>query len=564
MSTIAIKDDLITLEYNLYDLPTAQHKAGLAGLLLIINSLESRKIQPAPEVEITATTARIIFSKESLQSILDDLYDSVWVETKVKQKWKKKPKRIEEKEVVIDGKKKIEKRFVYDVVQPKGAFLQSYYSDDDGVWLKLWRDMLWTTLRGIPTTRNVYKQRANGKNSSETAKIWQFWKKTHAEVKKGAFLSQSLSSSIFIGAEAMNPEKVPFKGTHPDTFLLYFWPLASLIFVPRSLSIKRTDDQIKIERKESGYVLAVPEPSDLEAFVEDIVDVLKSMDTTKLGFRPRSALIDLFEESALESLYYFTRKKLDRTGQITFSLHAIEIYHLQKQGNRIRQLAVDRVKPDFNIINDYETMRDSYKNPFYKKIYLKNLLDGTPWHRGADAVFYHHPAPIFIYSVKTPQRMRFFGDDVRQKFNAITRSLKIKKGGMLMSAKDHEDQLSLRVYRLVQTYIRFRTQDKSGKKYDDFKNNKNEKGYVVYPKAYRETLEKVCSDAFLAMRGRRDHDFVEYFTGTICSVPQFLPETEYLTVAKLLMNDWQKVKTLSMLAISASSYLYVPSTQKKE
>ena len=77
----------------------------------------------------------------------------------------------------------------------------------------------------------------------------------------------------------------------------------------------------------------------------------------------------------------------------------------------------------------------------------------------------------------------------------------------------------------------------------------------MYPQEYREAREKVCSDAFLAMRGRRDQEFVEYFTGTICSVPQYLSQEEYIAVARALMTDWERIKILSMLALSAHSYL---------
>jgi len=38
-------------------------------------------------------------------------------------------------------------------------------------------------------------------------------------------------------------------------------------------------------------------------------------------------------------------------------------------------------------------------------------------------------------------------------------------------------------------------------------------------------------------------------------VPQFLPEAEYLAVARALTTDWETVKTLAMLALSATSYL---------
>lgn len=562
MSKISSKEDTLTLEYNLFDLPTAQHKAGLAGLLVMIRSMELRKIAPLPKVEITSATARISTDRETFQRMLNDFYNAGWIEKESRQKWKKKePKRVDEKEVVINGKKKKEKHFIYDAVQPDGAFLQTFYPDGDGLWLKLWRNMLWNILRGIPATRNVYEERAEGKTSSEGKKIWKNLLKAYQSQKKGNLATERLSSSLFVGAEAENAEKIPFSGTVENNFLLNFWHIVSLIYIPRKLGIERKEDKLRIIRDEYGYVLAIPEPYHLEDFIEAVIDVLRSLDTEKLGIRPRKALIDMFEEGGLEYLYHFARKKIDDAGQYAFSLHAIEICHLQKQGNRVRQLAAERILPDFQMINDYEMVRDSFRNPFYKKIYLRNLLNRNAWYRDADAVFHHEPWPIFVHSSKTPSGIRFFGKDVRRKFDAIEKTVKLKKGASTMTDKDHDDQLAIRVYRLIQNYVWRRTEEKSGKKYDDFKNNKNEKGYVIYPQEYSESLVKVCSDAFLAMRSRREQDFIEYFTGTICSVPQFLPESEFLFVADAMMNEWQKVKTLSMLAISANSYIY---TEKED
>ena len=40
----------LTLSYSLFDLPSAQHKAGLAGLLLLIDSLRQRGADPLPDM----------------------------------------------------------------------------------------------------------------------------------------------------------------------------------------------------------------------------------------------------------------------------------------------------------------------------------------------------------------------------------------------------------------------------------------------------------------------------------------------------------------------------------
>lgn len=559
MSAISKQNETITLEYHLFDLPTAQHKAGLAGLIVMIESLKQRKMGPLPTVDMSPAGVKVSFTEKSLQTLMDDCFDAKWVEVGVRQKWPKTaPKRIDEVEVASDGKSKTEKRFVYDAVEPKGAFLQTFYADGDGLWTKLWRNMLWNILRGIPATRKVYEERANGQPSSEAVKTWQSFSKAIKEQKKNKVKTEKLSSSLLIGAEADNPEKVPFVGAAQDNFLLHFWPLVSLIHAPRAIEIKRTEDRLRLDRSsDAGYVLTIPEPFDLQTFSEEIVDVLRSLDTTPAGYRPKEAVIDLFEEGGLEYLHHFARKKTEDagTGDFTLSLHAVEMYHLRKQGNRIRQLATDRILPNPEMILDYEKVRDDFKNPFYKKIYLHNLLSGDPWHGNADAVLSQEPMPIFIQTSRTPKEVRFFGKDVRRKFESINKTFQQRKGAGPMTEKAHDDQLALLVHRLIQNYIRRRTEEKSGHQYEKFKEHKDPKGRVIYPNEYRESLEKVCADAFLAMRGRRDQDFIEYFTGTICSVPQFLPEDQFLTVARELTENWQKIKTLAMLAISANSYL---------
>jgi len=127
-----------------------------------------------------------------------------------------------------------------------------------------------------------------------------------------------------------------------------------------------------------------------------------------------------------------------------------------------------------------------------------------------------------------------------------------------MSAEDIDDQLARRIYEIVRVYVRRRTEDRAGIPFDVFRSN----GNAAQTQKYLESNEKVCKDVFLAMRSRRDEDFIEYFTGTICSVPHYLPQSEYLELSRAIMTDWQKVKTLAMLAVSAHSGLQKPSKKK--
>lgn len=117
--------------------------------------------------------------------------------------------------------------------------------------------------------------------------------------------------------------------------------------------------------------------------------------------------------------------------------------------------------------------------------------------------------------------------------------------------------LAKRVHDMVRAYVMRKTEDRArGVTWEEFKGgNDPEK-----KRKYREAREKICKDAFLALRGRRaQEDFVNYFTGTICSVPQFLPESEYQSIARVLLAErWEEIKTLSMLALSGLSSLPEP------
>ncbi|HPP03146.1 MAG TPA: type I-MYXAN CRISPR-associated protein Cmx8, partial [bacterium] len=225
---------------------------------------------------------------------------------------------------------------------------------------------------------------------------------------------------------------------------------------------------------------------------------------------------------------------------------------LEKQGNNIRKHTSDRIVPSTWLIHDYENLMKECRNPIYKSQRIQNLLDGSPWHNGFNSIFQKYPWEFFIYSKnKTPKVINFFGQDVEKKF----RNIKMEGGSFNMDAEIKDDQLAVKIYGLIKQYVNRTTEEKSGQKYEDFKNQKNAKGKINYPEKYLETREKICSNAFLAMRGRRDKDFIEYFTGTICSVPQWMPEADYVLVGQALIENWELVKTYSMLALSACSFV---------
>jgi len=58
----------------------------------------------------------------------------------------------------------------------------------------------------------------------------------------------------------------------------------------------------------------------------------------------------------------------------------------------------------------------------------------------------------------------------------------------------------------------------------------------------------------MEIRGKSDaEDFRRYFADSICSVGQRFGEADYQTIVKVLYDDPEKVRVLTMLALSAHS-----------
>ncbi len=545
----ATQEPTIALSYSLFDLPSAQHKAGLAGLLLLIDSLRQRGANPLPDVShLSATSVKLTFTQNSMQTVFDDLYDAKWVETRTKKKRKKNPKRTETEEERDEksGEVKTRRMYVYEDVEPKALFLEHHYPGDEKGWLKLWRDMLWTTLRSQDKARGFYKKRAE---SEPCPKVESTWKGLCKSVKKQT--CKSISGSLFVGAQEANAERITFRGFIEQNFLLHFWPLTTQIFVPETIDKKG--------KKEKGYVLAIPEVSNLEEFCEVFPRSLAALNPQMQGYRPSDSVITVPEEGGMEFLRHLSliAKQRAGSGDIKYSVSAIELFFLEKQGNSVKTHTAGKIIPRQGLLSQYESIRQSCRNPFFKSQLLLNLLQGVDWTEGFLGLFSEYPSEFFIRTGKTPPQFPFFCTDVRKKFATISDEFKLSEEAHTMAEATVPKPQSLekRIYDMIGSYVRQKTEAKSNIKWSDFKDKKTSDGKMAIPPAYSEAKQKICMDAFLAIRSRREQDFIEYFTGTICSVPHFLPADDYVFVSQALLeeNGWEKIKTLSMLALSAHS-----------
>jgi CRISPR-associated protein Cmx8 len=103
------------------------------------------------------------------------------------------------------------------------------------------------------------------------------------------------------------------------------------------------------------------------------------------------------------------------------------------------------------------------------------------------------------------------------------------------------------VYRVVGSYLQRKLSSKYQLEWSAVKDDPGKR------KDYEEAREKVAREAFLAVRSRSGLDFTDYFASTLCSVSQPLSEQQYVALAQALYEDTDKVRTLTMLALSARS-----------
>ena len=541
---------VLELDYTLAELPSSQHRAGLAGLVLMVEWLKRQGthqgICDITRLDERSATLRI--NKEGLAALFDEAYAASKEEQERQQPLKNRQKALipplrEETRTEIDpksGKEKTKTVYIYPTTIPKGAFLVDVdpsASGDKGLWIKLWRDVIWSIFRGeAPSQRNPFKARAEGKPTKDAADVW-------ADLLQPSDYPVKLPSTYFIGAQEVNAENVPFKDRARFRFLLHFWPYAAQFYVPAVINNEG-------ERKFVGFALAIPDVANLGWFCEELPQVFRARGVELVGYRPKDSVVDLAIESALDML-----RRLRERLPIQASLHdlvlGVDVVHVDKQGNNIKTLSVARIDPELTMIDDYMRIKDSLWNPQFRKQRLLNLVNDRAWYAGFDDILCSRPYEQSIGN-------KTFRHDAREVFRQEVES-PIEEGGANMSddtlsdvaTTEANDPVKLScealVYRVVRIYVQRKLKSKYQLEWSAVKDIPSK--YAEY----EEMREKVAREAFLAVRSRSGLDFADYFASTLCSVSQPLSEQQYVTLAQALYEDTDKVRTLTMLALSARS-----------
>lgn len=531
---VASSDGPRDIRWNLAELPSAQHKAGLAGLAICVQYLQ-RKPDRKGVCEIAGLdpaglTLRL--NRDGMQALFDDVYDASLDEQERDKPYQNKktkadvpPKRTFEQKVT--DKKGVEKTktiYVYDQVVPRGAVIGEWDAAQPGttkLWLKLWRDLVWTTLRGVPATREPYELRAEKEPASDGAEAWD-------ALTRKPFEGVPLPSTYYLGAQTTTAENVSFRDRARMQVLLHFWPFAVPIYVPRIIDREGKSKSI-------GYAIVVPDIVDLLGFVTDWAKVARERGGEASGFVPRDAVVDIPAEAGLDLGRRAFQVIAQREGAATTKpwLTAAEVFHIEKEGNNVRVRSVTRVDLERTRVDAYARTKAAYWSSEFRTRRILNILDGRDsWWHGYGRLCSVTAEELTIKDSK-------FRHDCRIAFTEVE-----------MTQNEDESTLEHRVYRMIRSYVVQRVVVKHGKDWtwERVKGTDRENDY-------NDKKAKIAREAFLAVRSRCGADFVGYFTSTICSVPQYLGETGFLDVARALHDDTQveHVRSLTLLALSANS-----------
>ncbi|MGI0495367.1 type I-MYXAN CRISPR-associated protein Cmx8 [Alkalinema pantanalense CENA528] len=544
--------DVLELSYQLAELPSAQHRAGLAGLVLCLYYLDKQSwfnerqksgaIVEFDQDSLDEFGVTIRLNEAGLKALFDYTYDAFKDERSTQNKVKDAD-RIEEKEITDEkGKVKTIKIYHYSVLQPKAAFLPaldlSSEEPNRGLWIKLWRDMVWNIVRGVPATRNPFVEERWEKGYTKDSDEWKSLQKSEK--------STGQTGQYFLGSAAINAENVPTKDQVKYQFLLHFWVFVSQVYCPMV-----TDSEGKPEQV--GYAIAVPDVANLSLFCEEFCDALQNHRNNdpwpRRRFLPREAVIDVPEESALD-LLRLLKDRIGRKGKqlddLVLGAEIIQAEKVSTSGVKIRSIGY--VEAIESTIDRYSNLQRLYWCHWFRKQRLLNLLRSQPDPDQPDRLK-EVPAWIEFDALlsRVPRRWlqdSAFSHDARMLFE---HEVKVKE------MKEVRDYAKI-VYKVCQGYVLGKLASKYDLTWDECKGNPKKE------KDYNEKKEKVVNEAFLSVRSRTDQQaFIDYF---VSSLYPRVKESEFVQFAEALYSKTDEIRALTLLALS--SQFPLPSKDSKQ
>ena len=442
-------DDVIRLEYDLFNLPTTQHRAGLAGLVLQVRAMEPNV---APVIEhIGPHSLTVVFSRKSMIDLFDVLYDTTTVRFKSDKILKSPdgkpfPYLRESVETIKDkktGKVKEVPKYEYERSDEPRCGLLAHRVHNDHPLLKLVRDQVKQVIRTSDKSREIYKVHAKMGTSGVGEKLWSL-------IAKGK--TEKISGSSRLGVEGTTAEGSLFKEDARLLLLLHFWPVVSLPYVPNSIRI----DHKRLDFKITGIATAVPEVAELDTFCDIFPRLLDDLasDETLAGYRPRSMIIDCPEQAGLDMSSRVCALVAGgvSSSEIGNCLSAVEVWWTEKGKRSVRTHMIRRIDGRPELARQYALIKPMYRDRLFRTIATTALVKGTTI--PVEAGRYYRLLP---YEVMTGRR---FGADVGRYFQGIKRQ--VKELNRVNLTVDEADLLSGIVHRMVTQSLRQKVKGKTG------------------------------------------------------------------------------------------------------
>jgi len=503
--------DTLSFTYDVYALPSAQHRAGLAGLLILCDLLANENV-PLPVI-IRTSPAQYTFTwtPESLESVLNYYYDAE-LETVGKEGAKLKAK-------------------------PKALFFKKMGMPEP--WIRLWKDALYRVIKH-PMCLKEYEKRAAGQRVNG-------WEALQRK-KKG-----ELTSSLMIGTMAQNAEQVAFQGDVQDIFLLQFWPLVMAVFCPTTIDREGNTAY-------QGDVIAIPDVIDTEAFRREFPSLVQRLSVEVSGIRPLNCFVSIPQEGALGYAANFVQAQLAASPFYRFSTINVEVYHLNKKGKIVQLLSQARLTIDTELAQEYIHLQKTVKNLILKERWVLNKLARRPWYHHFETVFSRYPQDQFVVNSKSTKSnawiARQFAKGISQLWSQSYQLERLSRMEVTPADVIQGEAIEFTIFNLVREYVEAKTSAKTAIQKPKFKKGDP---YWKAPPNYEDECQKICSKIFFRLRACKSRaDFMRYFTDTLCSVPHGLSKEKYQLIASVLMDEdqWLDMKSLTMLALSKLSYFH--------
>lgn len=498
--------ECLVLKYHLDELPTSQHRAGLAGLILLTQWLNQPKLKNGvcEFTVIKKDQATLKLDQEGLTRLFDTAFAAT----------------LEER-----GKEK------HAVLIPTGAFLASD-NPGDQPWLTLWQEVLISILRKQAMARLPFLKRARGEPTKDAAEGWK---------KLWANRTEQLSGTYLLGARAQNSDRTLFLSTSRLKFLLHFWPFVMWDY---RLTVMNRAGELKV----GDFVIGVPDVADLPLFCRAFSRVLQSRTHTP-------SLICVPAEAGLRAISEISSQlPLPQIEELPpTALLGIDLFQVETRQRDIQIKQITRQSFESSRLEAFPSLTKGYSVLQHQQ--LLNVIAEQPAWTGVAPLCQREPIAKTIGSFHFCREARNLfhqgeASTMKEKTTEPTGNIPEPHADEAQkpSVRSPRTTIEAAIYQLVKIYLAKKLATRNGLQWKEVIGNKK------LIDLYNDKKQALAKEAFYAARSRSsEQDFISYFTETLCSVSQQINEQEFMLVAQSLFEETEKVRTLTLLALSAQS-----------